>query len=62
MEQITVEIDAEGNPTVSVAGVKGSGCKKLTADLEAALGKVTDSKNTREFAERLATENQIKAR
>jgi hypothetical protein len=62
MEQVTVEIDADGNPTVKVTGVKGSGCKKLTADLEAALGKVTDSKNTREFAERPATENQIKAR
>lgn len=51
-EVITVEIDADGNPVVSVKGVKGKSCKDLTADLEKALGKVTDSSNTREFEQR----------
>lgn len=37
-ERITVEIDPEGNPTVTARGVKGEGCKALTAPLEAALG------------------------
>jgi hypothetical protein len=52
METVTVEIDADGNPVVSVKGVAGKSCKDLTAELEKALGKVTDSSNTREFEQR----------
>lgn len=59
MEQIIVEIDEQGNSTISVSGVKGSGCKKLTEDLEAALGLVRESKKTREFAERPTTSNKV---
>lgn len=48
--QIEVEIDEQGNSTVSVTGVSGSDCKALTDDIEKALGKVTDTCKTRDYA------------
>ncbi len=49
---IEVVIDAQGNPTVSVKGVAGKSCKDLTKGIEAALGTVTGTANTREFEQR----------
>jgi hypothetical protein len=48
-EEILVTFDAEGNPSVTVKGVKGKSCKELTAALEKALGSVTEDKHTPEF-------------
>jgi hypothetical protein len=42
-ERVIVNIDPNGNTTVEVDGVVGLGCKKLTADIEKALGKVTST-------------------
>ncbi len=49
MEQITIEIDAAGNPRISVKGVKGKSCKALTAELEKALGKTGADKTTEDY-------------
>lgn len=50
-EKIIVDFDENGNPTVSVEGVKGRSCKDLTAALEKALGKVTSDKTTAEYTQ-----------
>lgn len=50
-EQITVDFDAEGNPSVSVAGVQGKGCKALTEAIERALGTTVSDTATREMSE-----------
>jgi len=45
-------IDPEtGEIEISVKGVKGKVCSDLTADVEKALGKVTETKKTREYRE-----------
>ena len=48
--QIEVIIDENGNTEVKVKGVAGAGCKAMTADLEAALGKVADTSKTRDYS------------
>lgn len=50
-EEITVEIDRDGNPVIEVSGVSGRGCKSLTADLEQALGVTATSTLKREYNE-----------
>lgn len=52
MEKIWVEIKANGDTTVSVAGVKGPSCVEATRDIELALGKTIEDKKTPEFNER----------
>ena len=37
-KEIIVTIDTEGTPTMTVKGVKGSGCRSLTRFLEKAYG------------------------
>ena len=51
MEEIFVDCDPHGGVAVSVKGVKGSGCKKLTAEFEKSLGKEMSSEKTREYFE-----------
>ena len=51
MQTIKINVTAEGSVTVAVSGVKGTGCKALTADIERALGTVTSDKNTSEYTE-----------
>lgn len=48
-EQVIVEIDEQGNSTVTVKGVAGVSCKSITEDLEKALGKVTEDKKTSDY-------------
>lgn len=51
-EEITITITPEGETEVSVAGVKGQGCKALTDALEKALGTVVSDRTTDEFNQR----------
>ena len=51
MEEITVEINPQGEVKVSVKGVKGKSCTMLTKELEAALGDIEHTQVTREFIE-----------
>lgn len=47
--KIILEIDEAGNPTISVQGMKGPGCKALTKPLEDIYGRVVSSKKTAEY-------------
>ena len=49
--RITITIAPDGKTTVGVNGVKGAGCKQLTAAFEQMLGKPGESKETSEFYE-----------
>lgn len=51
MERIRIVIPRDGDPTITVDGVKGTGCKDLTKQLEAALGSTTSDQETPEFYE-----------
>lgn len=51
-EEITITITPEGETEVSVAGVKGVGCRALTEALERELGAVISDTPTREMTER----------
>jgi len=57
-EKITVVIKPNGDTTVSVAGVKGEGCRALTAALEAALGTPTSDTATGEMYEQPENQSQ----
>lgn len=48
-EEIEIVIDEDGQAQVSVSGVSGSGCTKLTKELEEALGGSKDKKLTNEY-------------
>ena len=47
--QVIVDTDAEGNVTVSAAGVTGTGCAALTAGFERALGTTTADVKTADW-------------
>lgn len=49
MAQVTVTIDAEGNVKVAASGIQGTGCKALTAAIEASLGETTKDIKSAEF-------------
>ena len=49
MPQVIITIDAQGQATVEAKNVTGSGCKKLTADIERALGQTSADQNKPEF-------------
>lgn len=51
-EEIIIVITPEGETEVSVAGVKGQGCKALTEALERGLGNVISDTPTHEMTER----------
>lgn len=57
-EKIIVTIKPDGLTTVEVQGVKGEGCKALTAALEAALGTPTASVPTGEMYEQIQEQTQ----
>lgn len=50
-EKVIFEIDLKGNTKLTVKGVRGKGCKALTADFENGLGIVTSDKSTNEMYE-----------
>ena len=50
-EKVIFEIDTKGNTKVTVKGVKGRGCKALTADFEKGLGKTISDVDTKEIYE-----------
>lgn len=55
MEEIVIKIGKNGKINMSVMGIKGEGCKSLTAAFEKALGMVTETKNTSEAYEQKNT-------
>lgn len=61
-EEITITITPEGETEVSVAGVKGQGCKALTAALEKALGAVISDTPTPEMTQREVQHEQHRNR
>ena len=46
---IVLDIDEDGNIVITVEGVKGTDCTKITKELEAALGVVIDQQFTSEY-------------
>ena len=61
-KRITILVPADGQAvTVEVDGWIGAGCQKLTANLEAALGKVTHEELKDEFHQRPATQDETVA-
>ncbi len=59
MSQVIINIDAEGNTTVSVKGAKGKSCKSLTAKIEAALGQTVKDDKTPEFFQVVAASVKV---
>lgn len=60
MQQIKVVISSTGEISYSVHGVKGSGCKALTKAIDnISGGKVLETKNTGEFCELPAVNQQL---
>ena len=57
MEKITVCIDAAGNVTMHVEGVKGSDCTIITAGVEAQLGGRAEHTYTDEYFEQPESES-----
>jgi DUF2997 family protein len=51
MPRVTVIIAPNGSTTFEVDGVKGSGCEKVTAAFQRALGKTTSDRKTAEYYE-----------
>lgn len=47
--EIQFTIDADGNVSLQVLGVKGADCEKLTREMEEALGLVQSRERTSEF-------------
>lgn len=48
-ERIIIDVAPDATVTVTVEGCKGSGCHKLTADIERAIGKTTEDRRTPEY-------------
>lgn len=57
-EKIKVTIKPNGDSVVEVSGVKGEGCRALTAALEAALGNTTSDTATSEMYEQPENQSQ----
>ena len=52
MTEIIVDVDNNADVKITVTGVKGRQCTDMTADLEKALGKVSETRPTGEMYER----------
>jgi acylphosphatase len=53
---IVFNIDDDGNITITVEGVKGQDCTKITQELEEAFGIVTDREFTSEYYQQAETD------
>ena len=51
--EITVDFDDNGEPIISVHGIKGVSCKDASAFLEKGLGVKTSDTKTKEYYERI---------
>ena len=51
--EITVEFDDNGEPIISVHGIKGVSCKDASAFLEKGLGIKTNDTKTKEYYEKI---------
>jgi hypothetical protein len=51
MQQMIIDISPDGDTKISVRGVKGKGCRALTADIERELGDVKSDEPTKEMKE-----------
>ena len=60
-QEITIEIDEQGDVKVATKGFKGKSCKDATKQLEEALGHVASDKPTEEMYERTDGKSQAKA-
>lgn len=49
MEEIVIEIDAQGNVVVEGKGIAGTDCVALTKEIEQALGEVQTKTKTRDY-------------
>lgn len=54
-EQVTIDIDEQGNAKLTVSGCPGPSCRHLTKDIEKALGTVTKDAPTKELYETTKT-------
>ena len=61
-ETIQIVFDGKGGSEITVSGVKGAGCKDLTASLEEALGTVVSDEETPEMHEREVEVNEYRNR
>jgi hypothetical protein len=57
MAEVTITITPDGETTVAVKGMAGSGCKKLTEGIERALGHVKKDVPTSEMFETTEVHN-----
>jgi hypothetical protein len=55
VEEIIIDIDEQGNVRIEGQGIVGPDCKTLTADIEAALGDVTQTVQKPEYRQTRAT-------
>lgn len=59
IEEVDVHIDADGQVRIEVRGVKGGGCRDITAPLETALGgDVVSREMTAEAAENVTVDSE----
>lgn len=65
-QEITIEIDEEGNTTIEAHGYKDGACLAATQELEEALGQVTDremkDREMRSLRRGASRETKVKAR
>lgn len=58
--EILFTIDDIGNITITVEGVKGKDCEKITREIEQALGVVVNRQHTTEYYQEAEERIQIK--
>lgn len=61
MQQVEVTIGADGSVKVEANGVRGSGCKALTAAIESAIGTTTSDVKKPEFMQAAGQASGMKA-
>jgi len=62
MKKVKVTIKKDGTAVIKVEGMPGSGCSKLTKELEEALGTKTKDVKTTEFYQPATAKQQLKTK